>query len=58
MADGSDDFFLLRDDFDAILDVLLEDEEIEEHFTTSVDNVSTKFVNLRKAEQRKTINSS
>lgn len=58
MADGSDDFFLLGDDFDAILDVLLEDEEIEEHFTTSVDNVSTKFVNLRKAEQRKTINSS
>lgn len=58
MADGSDDFFLLGDDFDAILDVLLEDEEIEEYFTTSVDNVSTKFVNLRKAEQRKTINSS
>ena len=58
MADGSDDFFLFGDDFDAILDVLLEDEEIEEHFTTSVDNVATKFVNLRKAEQRKTINSS
>jgi len=38
MADGSDDFFLFGDDFDAILDVLLEDEEIEEHFTTSVDN--------------------
>ena len=50
--------FLFGDDFDAILDVLWEDEEIEEHFTTSVDNVSTKFVNLRKAEQRKTINSS
>jgi len=37
---------LFGDDFDAILDVLLEDEEIEEHFTTSVDNVSMKFVNF------------
>ena len=40
MADGGEDIFLFGDDFDAILDLLEQDEDIEEHFKASVENVS------------------
>ena len=32
MADGGEDIFLFGDDFDAILDLLEQDEDMEEHF--------------------------
>ena len=40
MADGGEDIFLFGDDFDAILDLLEQDEDMEEHFKASVENVS------------------
>ena len=40
MADGGEDIFLFGDDFDVILDLLEQDEDIEEEFVTSVENVS------------------
>ena len=39
MADGGEDIFLFGDDFDVILDLLEQDEDIEEEFVTSVENV-------------------
>ena len=35
-----EDFFLFGDDFDAVLDLLEQDEDMEEQFNTSVENVS------------------
>ena len=35
MADGVEDFFLFGDDFDAILDLLEHDEDMEEKFRAS-----------------------
>ena len=40
MADGEEDIFLFGDDFDAILAVLEQDEDMEEQFIASVENVS------------------
>lgn len=40
MADGVEDFFLCGDDFDAILDLLEHNEDMEEQFKASVENVS------------------
>ena len=40
MADGEEDIFLFSDDFDAILDLLEQDEDKEEQFKASVENVS------------------
>ena len=40
MADGEEDIFLFGDDFDAILDLLEQDEDMEEQFKASVENVS------------------
>ena len=40
MADGGEDIFLFGNDFDAILDLLEQDEDMEEHFKASVENVS------------------
>ena len=40
MADGGEDIFPFGDDFDAILDLLEQDEDMEEHFKASVENVS------------------
>ena len=40
MADGREDIFLFGDDFDAILYLLAQDEDMEEYFKASVENVS------------------
>ena len=40
MADSADDLFLWGDDFEAILDVLEDAEEVEEQFSVTVRNVS------------------
>ena len=39
MADSSE-LFIFRDDFDAILDMLEEEEEMDGYFTEAADNVS------------------
>ena len=40
MADSREDIFLFGDDFNAILDLLEQDKDMEEHFKASVENVS------------------
>jgi len=45
MADGIDGLFVFGEDFEAILDLLEEDEATEEQFITAVDDVSTKHSN-------------
>ena len=40
MADSGEDIFLFGDYFDVISDLLEQDEDIEEEFVTSVENVS------------------
>ena len=40
MADGVDDLFVWGEDFEAILDILEDDEEVEEQFSVAVRNVS------------------
>jgi len=42
MADSTDSLFLWGDDFEAILDVLEDTEELEEQFAVTVRNVSWK----------------
>ena len=42
MEDGLHDLFVFVDDFEAILDILEEDEGISEHFETAVRDVSGK----------------
>ena len=39
MADGADEIFLWGDNFETILDILEDDEEIEEQFTSTVSEV-------------------
>lgn len=39
MAAEDEDFFLFGDDFDAVLDMLEQDEEMEDQFKASVENV-------------------
>ena len=40
MEDGLHDLFVFGDDFEAVLDILEEDEGISEHFMTAVRDVS------------------
>jgi len=40
MADGQQYIFLFGDDFDAILDLFEQDEDMEEQFKALVENVS------------------
>ena len=42
MEDALHDLFVFFDDFEAILDILEEDEGISEHFETAVRDVSGK----------------
>jgi hypothetical protein len=46
MADVMDDLFVFGDDFDAILDILEEDEALEEQFTAVASDVSRIIVEL------------
>ena len=46
MADGGDDLFLFGDDFEAILDILDEDEVLQEQFSTAASEVSAKYVKI------------
>ena len=46
MADGVDDLFVWGEDFEAILSILEDDEEVEEEFSVAVRNVSWKRVNF------------
>jgi len=41
MASASDELYLFGDDFDAVLDILEEDDALGEHFEISVSNVSS-----------------
>lgn len=43
MADSGDDLFLFGDDFEAILDLLDEDEALQEQFSTVANEVSAKY---------------
>lgn len=42
MANAVDDLFVFSEDFEAILDILEEDEALEEQFTAIASDVSTK----------------
>lgn len=44
MADGGEDIFLFGDDFDAILDLLEQDEDMEQHFKASVENNQPEII--------------
>ena len=46
MVDGVEDFSLIGDDFEATLDLLKQDEDMQDHFTASVEDVSINFVLL------------
>ena len=46
MADAGDDLFLFGDDFEAILDLLDEDEALQEQFSTVASEVSANYINL------------
>lgn len=37
---GTEDLYLVGDDFDAVLAILEDEEELEEQFTEAVDSVS------------------
>ena len=43
MADAGDDLFLFGDDFEAIFDLLDEDEALQEQFSTVANEVSAKY---------------
>lgn len=43
MASASDELYLFGDDFDAVLDILEEDDALGEHFEISVSNVSSSW---------------
>ena len=47
MANSADELFVWGDDFETILDILEEDDEIEEQFTSTVSEVSLICANLR-----------
>lgn len=44
MEDGLHDLFVFGDDFEAILDILEEDEGISEHFETAVRDVQSQVI--------------
>ena len=46
MADAGDDLFLFGDDFEAILDLLDEDEALQEQFSTVDSEVSANYINI------------
>ena len=46
MAGGIHDLYLFGEDFEAILDILEDDGELEEQFESSVGDVSTKLENF------------
>ena len=46
MADGVDDLFVWWEDFEAILGILEDDDEVEEQFSVAVRNVSWKRCNF------------
>ena len=43
MADAGDDLFLFGDDFEAILDLLDEDDALQEQFSTVANEVSAEY---------------
>ena len=47
MADAGDDLFLFGDNFEAILDLLDEDEALQEQFSTVASEVSANYMNIR-----------
>lgn len=46
MADARSDLFLFGDDFEAILDLLDEDEALQEQFLTVASEVSANYMNI------------
>ena len=46
MADAADDLFLFDDDFEAILDILDEDEALQEQFSTVASEVKAKYLSI------------
>ena len=46
MANSADEVFVWGDDFETILDILEEDDEIEEQFTSTVSEASLICANL------------
>lgn len=46
MADAGDDLFLVGDDFEAVLDLLDEDEALQEQFSTVASEVSVNYTNI------------
>lgn len=46
MAKSGDELFVWGDDFETILDILKQDDEIEEHFTSTVSEVRLICANL------------
>ena len=46
MADAGDDVFLLGDDFEAILDLLDEDEALQKQFSSVAREESAKYRNI------------
>ena len=46
MADSADELFVWGDDFETVLDILEEVEEIEEQFTSTVSEVNLICANL------------
>ena len=46
MAGGIHDLYLFGEDFEAILDILEDDGELEEQFESSVSDVGTKLENF------------
>ena len=40
--------FLFGEEFEAILDILEDDEELEDEFTATAKDVSSKYPNLRR----------
>ena len=47
MGDGLDDLLLWGDDFRVILDILEGEEEFEQQFVATANNVSSNCANLR-----------
>ena len=47
MADARNELFVFGDDFEAILNMLEEDETIEEHFSAAAMDVSKLYENFR-----------
>ena len=52
MADAGDDLFLFGDDFEAILDLLDEDEALQEQFSTVASEVSANYINIHSSLSR------